>query len=147
MTPMLQTMRGAALLLTVCSVSVFAGWPVQNVSIETGRLNSRIGPANPQRYRSIHDAKDWANPYLVIRPEVISKDLPSGSLMGVPATDLRRTLISLPVTAWPYGRVVAVSDVGIREADLSDEKALTDTRNSALATLKTLQVTVERWPA
>ena len=32
-------------------------------------------------------------------------------------TDLRRTLVDLPVAAWPYGRVIAVQDcsIGIRD--------------------------------
>jgi len=146
---MTQTMCRAALLLAICTASVLAGRLVQNDSAETGRLNSRIGPADPQRYKSIRDAKDWANPYLVIRRdgiEVISKGLPSGR-RTVASPDLRRTLIELPVTAWPYGRVVVVQDIGIRAADQSDEQPIADNRKVTLAILKTLQVTVERWPA
>jgi hypothetical protein len=122
---------------------------MQNDSVQAGRLNARIGPANPQRYKSIHDAKNWQNPILVIRRdgiEVISKGLPSGQ-RTVASTDLRRTLIDLPVTAWPYGRVVAVQDIGLRAADLSDEQPISDNRNLTLAILKTLQVTVEGWPS
>jgi len=112
---MTQTMCGVALLLTISTASVVAGWPVQNDSVETGRLNSRIGPANRQRYESIRDAKKWRNPILVIRADgiqVISKTLPSGERTVAP-TDLRRTLIDLPVTAWPYGTVVAVQEIGL----------------------------------
>jgi hypothetical protein len=122
---------------------------MQNDSVQAGRLNARIGPANPQRYKSIHDATKWQNPILVIRRdgiEVISKGLPSGQ-RTVASTDLRRTLIDLPVTAWPYGRVVAVQDIGLRAADLSDEQPISDNRNLTLAILKTLQVTVEGWPS
>lgn len=135
--------------VTFCAASVLAGRPAQNDSVETRRLKSQIGPANPRRYKFILDAKDWANPYLVIRRdgiEVISKGLPSGR-RTVSSTDLRRTLIELPTTAWPYGRVVVVQDIGIRAADHSDEQPIADNRNVTLSILKTLQVIVERWPS
>ncbi|MBV8791869.1 MAG: hypothetical protein JO290_01405 [Sphingomonadaceae bacterium] len=144
---MMKTMT--AFVLTICAASVLAGQSVQNDPIEPGRLNSRIGPADPQRYKSIRDAKNWENPYLVIRAdgvEVIAKGLPSGR-RTVPAADLRRTLIELPETAWPYGRVVAEQDIGIRAADRSDQQPISNNRNLTLAILKTLQVTVEKWPS
>jgi hypothetical protein len=140
---------GAALVLTISAASVFVGRPMQNDTVEAGRLNGRIGPANPQRYKSVHDARKWENPILVIRAEgvqVISQGLRSGERTVAP-TDLRRTLINLPVTAWPYGRVVVVQDIGVRAADLSDGPAIDTNRKVTLAILKTLKVTVERWPS
>jgi len=91
---MTNIMCGAALLLTICTANVLAGWPL---------------------------------------------------LQNDASTDLRRTLVALPVTAWPYGRVVALQDIGIRVSDRSDEQPIADIRNATLAILKTLQVTVERW--
>ena len=147
---MTNIMCGAALLLTICTANVLAGWPLlQNDAVQAGQLSSRIGPGDPQRYESIRDAKDWQNPYLVIRRdgiEVIAKGLPSGR-QTIASTDLRRTLVALPVTAWPYGRVVALQDIGIRASDRSDEQPIADIRNVTLAILKTLQITVERWPS
>ena len=135
--------------VTFCAASILAGRPAQNDSVETRRLKSQIGPANPRRYKFILDAKDWANPYLVIRRdgiEIISKGLPSGR-RTVSSADLRRTLIELPTTAWPYGRVVAMQDIGLHPADLSDGPAITVNRNLTLAILTTLDVTVEGWPS
>ena len=128
---------------------MLASRPIQNDSVHPGRLNPRIGSANPRLYESIRDAKDWANPYLVIGQdgiEVISKNLPSGR-MTVASTDLQRTLIELPLFAWPYGRVVAVQDTGVHEADGNDEQEVINNRNATLAILKTLDVVVERWPS
>jgi hypothetical protein len=34
-------------------------------SVRAERLNPQIGKANPEAYRSIRDARDWENPYLV----------------------------------------------------------------------------------
>jgi hypothetical protein len=86
---------------------------------------------------------------LVIRREgieVIARGLPAGR-QTIASTDLRRTLIELPVTAWPYGRVVGMQDIGLRSGDGRDEQPIADNRNVTLAILKTLQVTVERWPS
>jgi hypothetical protein len=87
-------------------------------------------------------------PYLVFGREgieVITQGVPSGR-QTVAAADLRRTLVALPASAWPYGRVVAVQDTSLRGGDLSDGKAIADNRNSALATLKKLRVIVDDWP-
>jgi hypothetical protein len=145
---MTTTICGAAVVLMIYAASV-AERPVQNEPVQRGRLSSRIGPANREEYKAIRTAKDWENPYLVIRKdgiEVIAKGLSSGR-KTVTAADLQRTLIDLPVTAWPYGRVVAVQEIGIRAADRSDEQPIADNWNMTLALLKTLQVTVERWPS
>lgn len=136
-------------MLTIAVASVFADRQVQNDSVQAGRLSSRIGPANPDRYKSIRDAKDWENPYLVIRRdgiEVIAKSLSSGRTT-VPSADLLRTLIALPVTAWPYGRVAAVQEISIRAGDRSDDKPIAGNLDAALAILKKLDVTVDRWPS
>lgn len=143
---MTNTPCGATIVVTMCAVGLLAGWPAQN---HVERLNPRIGPANPQQYRSIRDAKDWKNPYVVIRPdgiEVIASGLRSGR-QTVTATDLQRTLLDLPMTAWPYGRVVAVQEIGIRAADRSDDQPIADNLGVTLAILKALQVTIERWPS
>jgi hypothetical protein len=140
---------GAALVLTIGAASALADRPRQNDSVQAERLNARIGRANPQRYASIQDAKNWRNPILVIRADgiqVISRRLPSGERTVAP-TDLQRTLIDLPMTAWPYGRVVAVQDIGLHPADLSDGRAIANNRNVTLAILETLEVTVEGWPS
>jgi hypothetical protein len=138
-----------AVLLTICVASALAVGPAQSVSAQAGRLDSRIGPANPQRYKSILDAKDWENPYLVVRRdgiEVIAKALSSGR-QTVNAADLQRPLIELPVAAWPYGRVVALSDIGIVAPDGADNQPINENREAALAILKALQIAVERWPS
>lgn len=141
--------RAGALVLAIGAASTLAGRANQNDPVQAARLNPRIGPASPQRYKSIHDAKKWQNPILVIRADgiqVISKSLPSGERTVSPS-DLRRTLIDLPLTAWPYGRVVAVQDIGLHPADLSDGPAITNNRNLTVAILKTLEIAVEGWPS
>ena len=101
---MTKTIRAIVGVLLIGAASPLAG-PMQSGSVPTGRLDPRIAAAAPQRYKSVRDAKDWENPYLVIRRdgiEVIVKRLPPGR-QTVAVADLERTLVGLPVTAWPYG--------------------------------------------
>jgi len=141
--------HAAAIVMPICTASLLSAALLQIDSVQNRRLDPRIAPASPQRYKSIRDAKDWENPYLVIRRdgiEVIAKGLPSGRTT-VARADLQRTLIALPLSAWPYGRVVAVQDTGIVAADGSDKESIASNHEAALAILNTLQVTVERWPS
>src|SRR5262245_60137009 len=83
--------------------------PMQSTSVQAVRLDPRIGAPVPQRYASVRASKDWENPYLVIGRDgidVVAKQLPSGR-KTVAAANLERTLLGLPVSAWPYGRVAA----------------------------------------
>ena len=44
---------------------------VSSVSAQTYSRRQRIPKADPEKYRSIRDGKDWHNPKLVVRPEGI----------------------------------------------------------------------------
>jgi hypothetical protein len=135
-------------VVTMCAAAVVVASPAQQAPAAIERLNPRIGPANPKLYESIVVAEDWKNPYLVVRRgsiDVIASGIPSGRRAVAP-TELRRTLIDLPVTAWPYGRVVAVQPIGIRAGDGRDDKPIADNLYATLSMLKTLQVTIETWP-
>ena len=136
------------MVVLTCAVSALTS-PVQSVAVQTAQLNPRIGPAVPQRYQAILHGRDWQNPYLVVGRDdidLIVKRLASGR-RTVAVADLEQTLVDLPVTVWPYGRVAAVQTVGIVAGDRSDDKSIADNLARTLAILKTLNVTVERWPA
>ncbi len=111
------------------------------------QLNVKIAQADKEKYKLIQDAKDWENPYLVVRKdgvEIISKALPKGR-KTVPVTELQKTLIGLPVDAWPYGRVAAVQEIGIRSD--GDDKAIEQNKKTAKEILEKLKVKIEWWPS
>jgi hypothetical protein len=136
----------ATLGLTICvALSVC---PPQQPSGEAAseQLSRKIPRADREKYKSISDAKDWSNPFLVIRAdgiEVISKSLPSGRRV-VPTKELRRTLVELPAGAWPYGRVVAVQEIGIRSD--GDSKPIDQNKKAMRDVLKRLGIELEWWP-
>jgi hypothetical protein len=112
-------------------------------------LNPRIGPAKVNLYAGIRDADEWRNPYLVIHAdkiELIINRQRDRERREIDVAGLQQALIGLPVAAWPYGRVVAMSDIG-----LVDQKAaidlITNTRREAARILERLGVTIESWPA
>jgi len=145
---MVKTIGALVGILLIGAVSLPAG-RMQFSSVQARRLDKRIGPAAAQKYRSVRDAKDWENPYLVVGRdgiEVIVRRLPS-SRTTVAAVDLEPILVGLPISAWPYGRVAAVQEVGIREPDRSDDKSIAANLEAVLAILKKLDITVDRWPS
>jgi len=78
--------------------------------------------------------------------EVVSRGLPAGR-KTVAAADLRALVISLPVADWPYGRVVLAADIGIRQADRSDDQPIKQNHDAADRILKALGITIEWWPS
>ena len=79
---------GAVFGLLLMGVPSALASPMQSTSVQTGRLDPRISAAVPQRYASVLDAKDWQNPFLVIRRdgiEIVAKQLPSGRKLVVAA--------------------------------------------------------------
>ncbi len=152
----MRSRLGAAVVLTICSATALAARPLQgDTTAPRQRLSPRIEKANRQRYKSVQDAEAWLNPNLGIGADgivVISKSIPSGR-KTVASAELRRTLVELPVEAWPYGRVVALSDTGVRASDRNgvldrhDEEAIRRNHQAAIKILKALGVVIEFWPS
>jgi len=71
-------------------------------------LDPRIPAANPAVYESVRDFKDWRNPILMVYSDRIRlmSSATDGGEKTVTLDQLRNSLIELPVSAWPYGRVV-----------------------------------------
>jgi hypothetical protein len=143
-------MRTLVFALAICGL---AGAPPRflqrSVGAEEGQLSRRIPAANPEKYGSVRDARDWLNPYIVVRAdgiEVIAKAIPSGRTT-VAAEDLRAMLLRLPVKAWPYGRIVAAQENGVRAADRSDDEPMKRNHQAVEAVLKGLHVEVDWWPS
>ena len=108
------------------------------------RLPARIPPANPVKYQRVRDASNWNNPYLVISSEGFDLRFSGGQTHG-PLSILARTIVGLPDSAWPYGRVLAASESGVQSADSSE--LIKRNKEQADKILKELGVTVDWWPS
>jgi hypothetical protein len=113
----------------------------------TSPLKNRIPPPDPNKYRSVLDARDWQNPYLMVqangidaRPISAATEAPTMS----PA-DVVAYLEKLPSIAWPYGLVVAVSENGVRAT--GDDARIKRNREELARLLEEAGVKVELWPS
>ena len=109
-------------------------------------LQDRISKPDPKKYHSVQDAKDWKNPYLIVRRDGIEivGITPVGQAISIELVP--GTLQKLPDSAWPYGLVVAVQDIGLLSGK-TDLARIEANRTKLLNVLKELGVAVDRWPS
>ena len=109
-------------------------------------LENRIPKPDPKKYHSVQDAKDWKNPYLIVRRDGIEIVGMTPVGRAITVESVPGVLERLPASAWPYGLVVAVQDIGILsgKTDLAHIEA---NRTKLLNLLKDLGIAVDRWPS
>jgi hypothetical protein len=113
------------------------------------RLDRRIRLASRAQYERV-DSSEWRNPYLLISGDGVqlqAQSLPEPRSLD--SLSLRRALVDLPVTDWPYGRVVAVQDASIVEIPITPtwRRAMRQIEIAVRTTLKALGLVEARWPA
>jgi hypothetical protein len=89
-----------------------------------------IPPPSKNLYLAVHSLSEWQNPYLTIQPDMVTIHVlladanpstfdaggvlrPLGARrqdLDVRVEDLPAAFDAIPVTSWPYGRVVAVEE-------------------------------------
>jgi len=113
----------------------------------TSPLKNRIPLPDPNKYRSVRDARDWQNPYLIVqangidaRPISAATETPTMS----PA-DVVAYLENLPPMAWPYGLVVAVQENGVRAT--GDDARIKRNREELVRLLENAGIKVTLWPS
>ena len=144
---MAQSLLAGFLCAPMAFVSCSQPTSVQRVAdTGTSPLKNRIPPPDPNKYRSVVDARDWQNPYLMVqangidaRPISAATDAPTMS----PA-DVVAYLEKLPSIAWPYGLAVAVSENGVRAP--GDDARIKRNREELVRLLEEAGVKVELWP-
>lgn len=147
----MRRMSRCLLAASLCAVIAVASCS-QRTSMQrvadrgTSTLKNRIPPADSNKYRSVVDARDWLNPYLMVqangidaRPSSAATDAPTMS----PA-DVVAYLEKLPSIAWPYGLVVAVQENGVRAP--GDNASIKRNREELVRLLEEAGVKVELWP-
>jgi hypothetical protein len=106
----------------------------------------QIPPADPEKYRNVHDYKEWKNPYLFIRKDGVALvDVSNNEQRLIKPEDLPQILAQLPLKAWPYGRVVAVGQNGVLSS-ADDAALIRKNRGIVLGTLESLHISVPPIP-
>lgn len=106
-----------------------------------------IAPADPSKYPSFQDLSNWKNPYLVVREDGIGfVDLSNHEIRLLQPDQIQAELAALPESAWPYGRVVLVTEAAPRNPTDQIKTEMRKTRGLLLGTLKELDVQVREAP-
>jgi hypothetical protein len=100
-----------------------------------------IPAPDPSKYPRFSDMSGWKNPYLIVREDGIGfLDLSNREVHILKVEEIPAELVSLPSSAWPYGRVVLVAQAVPK---IPTEQAKADLRKNRallLGTLKELDV-------
>lgn len=108
-------------------------------------LRGRIAKPDPEMYRAVRDAKDWKNPYVIVKRDGIEIRGISEIGQAISVAAVREKLENLPDSAWPYGLVVALQEDGVISE--GDESRIEANRKSLVTVLGRLGVTVVPWPS
>jgi hypothetical protein len=131
-------------LLASCSKPPTAPAETATATTPEARIQ-QIPPADPQKYAAMRDMKAWRNPYLIVRRDGVALlDTADNEERLMRLEDLPKALASLPASAWPYGRVVAVTEAGVRAS--GDNVLIRKNRGIVHGTLETMHVLVSAGP-
>lgn len=140
----LSVLLGITILLVSCSQPT----RTQNVAlIKSTLLRDRVAAPDPKKYSTIRDARDWQNPYLIVRANGIDARTTSAATEGqeMSPSDVVAYLERLPPIAWPYGLVVAVQGISVRSP--GDDAPIQKNREELLLLLEKAGIKVNLWPS
>lgn len=101
----------------------------------------RIPLPDPTKYPPVRNMSGWQNPYLIVREDGIgSLDLSNREIHLLTQEEVPAELVALPLSAWPYGRVVLVAQAIPRNPSADTKANLRKNRALLLGTLKELDV-------
>lgn len=133
-----------AILLSSCSAGPQAADPASLEANAKAHILA-IAPASPDKYRGMVDMKGWQNPYLIIKVNGVALlDAGNHEEHLLKPGELTLALAKLPPSAWPYGRVVAITENGVRAA--GEEVAIRKNRALVAGTLESLRVLIHWIP-
>ena len=106
-----------------------------------------IPPADSAKYKHIRDMKNWRNPYLIVRTDGVALyDSADSAEILLKPEDLLGALAKLPASNWPYGRVVAATEAGLRASE-QDSIVIRRNRGIVGGILQGAHITVEWVPS
>ena len=77
-----------------------------------------IPSADAAQYEHVRDMKSWRNPYLIIRADGVALlDSADNAEIILKNDEVLGALARLPASDWPYGRVVAAAENGVRASE------------------------------
>jgi hypothetical protein len=106
-----------------------------------------IPAPDPAKYPPVSKMSGWENPYLIVRDDGIGfLDLSNREVHILKVEEIPAELVSLPSSAWPYGRVVLVAQAVPKDPTDRTKAELRKNRALLLGTLKELDVQFQEAP-
>jgi hypothetical protein len=106
-----------------------------------------IPAPDPSKYPPLRNMGGWQNPYLVVRADGIGfVDMSNRELHILKVEEIPAELVSLPSSAWPYGRVVLMTQAIPKDASDQSKADLRKNRALLIGTLKELDVQFQEAP-
>lgn len=108
----------AAVLLLIVSLVACSSQPRAAPAPDPSTVLQAIPPADAARYERIQDMKNWRNPYIIVRTDGVALlDSADNAEIILKPDELLAALARLPASSWPYGRVVAAAENGVRASE------------------------------
>ncbi len=140
-----RKLAGVILLGALVACSKPPEAPTTETRQPTG-LESIPAP-DPSKYPPFRDMAGWKNPYFVVREDGIGfVDLSNREIHVLKPEEIPAELVSLPSSAWPYGRVVLVAQAVPKDPTEQTKADLRKNRALLLVTLKELDVKFREAP-
>lgn len=134
------------MLVLLVATFVCSGCHREQADTQRIRSLADIPSPNSELYEHVQDYAKWRNPYLTVLPDGIRiQSLPGAFEKKVPVGALHQALLSLPASAWPYGRVVAVQAGGGPQNEITPA-LIEQNRIQVEAILRAAAVTIDYWP-
>jgi hypothetical protein len=106
-----------------------------------------IPAPDPSKYPPFRNMAHWQNPYFVVREDGIGfVDLSNREIHMLKPEEIPAELVSLPSSAWPYGRVVLVTQAVPKNPTKETKADLRKNRALLLGTLQELDVQFREAP-
>ena len=107
----------------------------------------QIPSADSSKYAAVRDMKTWRNPYLIVRVDGVGLlDVSNNEQQILDPDKLAEALAKLPMSAWPYGRVVAIQEISAASSE-EDKAKLRKNRALAAGALESMKVLINWVPS
>ena len=107
----------------------------------------RIAEPDSSKFPRLQDLAQWKNPQLVVREDGIGLvDVENHEVHILKLEQVEAELVSLPATAWPYGRAILLSQAAPSDNSDQAKAKLRENRGLLVGTLKNLQVKIREAP-
>jgi len=140
------TRRPLGLFIVLCALAGCTKQPEPRAP-DPQTILQAIPPAESGKYQHIHDMKNWRNPYLIVRADGVALlDVADSAEIILKPDELLPALAKLPASNWPYGRVVAATEAGLRASE-QDSIAIRRNRGIVGGILQSAHIAVEWVPS